>query len=72
MTALNAPDSVWPSIYVQPFIVSHPKGEILVCQIASSSQVHQYKEKIYVRENESDIGGDWFGRSKYEPLSAAL
>lgn len=55
VTALNTPDCVWPSIYVQPFVVSHPEGEILVCQIAASSQVHQYKEKIYVRENESDI-----------------
>lgn len=55
VTALNTPDCVWPSIYVQPFIVSHPEGEILVCQIAASSQVHQYKEKIYVRGNESDI-----------------
>ncbi len=55
VTALNTPDCVWPSIYVQPFIVSHPEGEILVCQIAASSQVHQYKEKIYIRENESDI-----------------
>lgn len=55
VTALNTPDCVWPSIYVQPFVVSHSEGEILVCQIAASSQVHQYKEKIYVRENESDI-----------------
>ena len=55
VTALNTPDCVWPSIYVQPFIVSHPEGEILVCQIVASSQVHQYKEKIYVRELDSDI-----------------
>ena len=55
VTALNEPDCVWPSIYVQPFIVSHPQGEILVCQIVASSQVHQYKEKIYIREHDSDI-----------------
>ena len=55
VTSLNTPDCVWPSIYVQPFIVSHPEGEILVCQIVASSQVHQYKERIYVREHDSDI-----------------
>lgn len=55
VTALNEPDCVWPSIYVQPFIVSHPEGEILVCQIVASSQVHQYKERIYVREHDADI-----------------
>lgn len=55
VTALNTPDCVRPSIYVQPFIVSLPEGEILVCQIAASSQVHQYKTRIYVREHDSDI-----------------
>ena len=55
VTALNEPNCVWPSIYVQPFIVSHPEGEILVCQIVASSQVHQYKELIYIREHDADI-----------------
>ncbi|MCR5423774.1 MAG: putative DNA binding domain-containing protein [Bacteroidales bacterium] len=55
VSTLNTPDCVWPSIYVQPFIASHPKGEILVCQIATSSQVHQYKGDIFVREHDSDI-----------------
>ena len=55
VTTLNEPNCVWPSIYVQPFIVSHPEGEILVCQIVASSQVHQYKETIYIREHDADI-----------------
>lgn len=55
VTALNEPKCVWPSIYVQPFIVSHPEGEILVCQIVASSQVHRHKEKVYVREHDADI-----------------
>lgn len=55
VTALNEPNCVWPSIYVQPFIVNHPEGEILVCQIVASSQVHQYKELIYIREHDADI-----------------
>ena len=35
--------------------MSHPEGEILVCQIVASSQVHQYKELIYIREHDADI-----------------
>lgn len=55
VTALNESDCVWPSIFVQPFTVTLPEGAILVCQLTASSQVHEYKGDIYVREDEADI-----------------
>ena len=55
VTALNTPDCVWPSIYVQPFSVSLQEGEVLVCQVAASSQVHGYNGRIFIREDEADI-----------------
>ncbi len=55
VSTLNSEDCVYPSIYVQPFIVNLQEGNVLVCQIPASSQIHRYKNDIYVREFESDI-----------------
>lgn len=55
VTALNAPECVWPSIYVQPFTITLSEGSIVVCQISVSSQVHQYKTNIFIREEDADI-----------------
>ena len=55
VTALNTPECVWPSIYVQPFTITLPEGSIVVCQVLVSSQVHQYKTGIYIREEDADI-----------------
>ena len=55
VTALNTPECVWPSIYVQPFTMTVPEGSIVVCQVPVSSQVHQYKTDIYIREEDADI-----------------
>lgn len=55
VTTLNSADCVSPVIYVQPFIVSFSEGSVVVCQFPASSQVHQYKGDIYIREYESDI-----------------
>lgn len=55
VTALNTPKCVWPSIYVQPFTMTLPEGSIVVCQVPVSSQVHQYKTDIFIREEDADI-----------------
>lgn len=55
VTALNTPKCVWPSIYVQPFIITLPEGSIVICQVPVSSQVHQYKNDIFIREEDTDI-----------------
>ena len=55
VTALNTPNCVWPSIFVQPFTITLPEGSIVVCQVPVSSQVHQYKTDIYIREEDADI-----------------
>lgn len=55
VTALNSRDCINPPLYVQPFIVLHPDGEIMVIQVPASSQVHDHAGRIYSREFESDI-----------------
>ncbi|HVU56717.1 MAG TPA: RNA-binding domain-containing protein [Puia sp.] len=55
VTALNSPDCVNPSIYVQPILIAHPEGSVIVIEIPPSSQVHDHKRRIYYREFESDL-----------------
>lgn len=55
ITSLNSRDCIDPPVYVEPFTIQHPEGEIMVVQIPASSQVHNYAGSIYVREFECDI-----------------
>lgn len=55
ITALNSRDCINPPVFVQPFTVVHSKGEIMVIQIPSSSQVHDHSGKVYSREFEVDL-----------------
>ena len=55
ITALNSRDCINPPIYIQPYTVAHPEGEIMVIQIPASSQVHDHAGRIYSREFESDL-----------------
>ena len=55
VSALNTEDCVSPPIFIQPFVVNHPEGTVIVIQVPASSQVHRYKNDIYVREFEADI-----------------
>jgi ATP-dependent DNA helicase RecG len=52
---LNSPDCINPSVYVEPYIINHPNGNIMVIQIPASSQVHKYANRIFIRQFESDI-----------------
>jgi ATP-dependent DNA helicase RecG len=55
VTALNSRECINPPVYVQPFVVEHPDGSIMVIQIPSSSQVHDHSGIIYSREFETDL-----------------
>jgi len=55
ITSLNSRDCINPPLYIQPYTVVHPKGEIMVIQIPASSQVHDHAGRIYSREFESDL-----------------
>lgn len=55
VTALNSRACINPSIYVQPITVQLPDGLIMVIQIAASSQIHDHKGVIFIREFETDI-----------------
>jgi ATP-dependent DNA helicase RecG len=55
ITALNARECINPPVFVQPIIIEHPEGTIMVVQIPASSQIHDHAGKIYSREFETDI-----------------
>lgn len=55
ISTLNSRDCVNPSLYLQPFTVTTPEGEIMVIQVPASSQVHDHAGRIYMREFEADI-----------------
>lgn len=55
ITAMNSTDVINPPMYVQPIIVNHPDGEVMVLQIPAGSQIHKYRNRIYSREFESDL-----------------
>jgi ATP-dependent DNA helicase RecG len=55
VSALNSIDCINPPVYVQPILVPHPDGLVISIQIPASSQVHDHKGSIFVREFESDI-----------------
>lgn len=55
VTALNSRDCINPPLYIQPFVIELNSRSILVLQVQSSSQVHDNKGRIYIREHESDI-----------------
>jgi len=55
ITALNSIDCINPPLYIKPYTVLHPKGEIIVVQIPASSQIHDHAGEVYSREFESDI-----------------
>lgn len=55
VTSLNSRDCINPPLYVQPIEIRHSEKIVLAIQIQSSSQVHDYAGKVYIREHESDI-----------------
>lgn len=55
VTALNTRECINPPVYVQPFIIEHPDGLIMVIQVPSSSQLHDHRGRVYLREFETDL-----------------
>lgn len=52
---LNSRDCINPPLYVQPIEVQHTDGLVVALQIQSSSQLHDYAGKVYIREVDGDI-----------------
>lgn len=55
VTALNDRSCINPPLYLQPEVIQHTNGVLLVLQIPVSSQVHDHAGKIYIRESDADI-----------------
>ena len=55
VTALNERSCINPPLYLQPEVIQHTNGVLLVLQIPASSQVHDHAGKIYIRESDADI-----------------
>lgn len=55
VSAINAVDNIYPPLYLQPIAVDMDDETIIVLQVPVSSQVHNHKGEIYIREFESDI-----------------
>jgi len=55
VSAINAVDNIYPPLYLQPVALDIDDETIIVLQVPVSSQVHNHKGEIYIREFESDI-----------------
>jgi ATP-dependent DNA helicase RecG len=55
VSALNATDCISPPLYLQPTAVDVNDKTIIVLQVPVSSQIHEYKGRVYIREFESDV-----------------
>lgn len=55
VTSLNSRDCINPPLHIQPAVHELENKKIILMQVQSSSQVHDHKGRIYIREHESDI-----------------
>lgn len=55
VTNLNSPDCVSPSLFVNPTPIDIDGKIIIIVQIQSSSSVHTYANKTYIRSGDADI-----------------
>ncbi len=55
VSAINSVDNINPPLYIQPTPIEIDGNWVIVMQIPVSSQVHDHKGNIYIREYESDI-----------------
>jgi len=54
-TALNSIDNINPVMYLNPTDVEYQGKIIVPVQVPASSQVHNHKGRVYIREYETDI-----------------
>jgi len=54
-TALNNPSCIKPPYLITPITINHAKGDILLLQMTSSSQVHNHAGRIFIRNGDADI-----------------
>ena len=55
VSAINSSDNINPPLFLQPIPIEISGLWVVMLQVPVSSQVHNYKGNIYVREFESDI-----------------
>ncbi|MBV6512082.1 MAG: hypothetical protein FMNOHCHN_01572 [Ignavibacteriaceae bacterium] len=55
ITSLNSRDCIDPPLFVEPLLVNHPQGRIIILHIPASSQIHNHSGRIFVRHFESDL-----------------
>jgi ATP-dependent DNA helicase RecG len=55
VSSINSPDCINPPLYLQPVPVKVDGVWIIAMQVTVSSQVHDHKKEIYIREYESDL-----------------
>jgi ATP-dependent DNA helicase RecG len=55
VSSINSPDCINPPLYLQPVPVKVDGVWIIAMQVPVSSQVHDHKKEIYIREYESDL-----------------
>lgn len=54
-TALNNTSCVKPPYLILPIVINHEKGNIILLQVPSSSQVHDHSGRIYKRSGDADL-----------------
>lgn len=54
-STINNPDCIQPALFYEPQILNTKAGDILAIQIPAASQVHRYKNRIYIRESDNDL-----------------
>lgn len=55
VSAINSVDNINPPLYLQPVSIDIDGDVIIAMQVPVSSQVHDHKGHVYIREYESDI-----------------
>lgn len=52
---LHNPDCIQPPIHATPRVVNHSNGNLIILQLPASTQVHTYRNKVFIRSHEGDM-----------------
>lgn len=54
VTTLNNPSCFNPCLFLEPVMVKHPNGNVIVLRVPASSQLHKHNGNVYWRSDDSD------------------
>lgn len=54
VTTLNNPNNFKPCLFLEPSVVEHTQGNVIVLRVPASSQLHKQNGKVYWRSDDSD------------------